>query len=105
MDSLTILEKIMKAAELLNDSRLPSPMPLVANGFMGTPIIESPHTQDLVPVIELSEHIQVSDEFRKKTNSFYIKMFGFREPTVWMTPYGLMMGPRTAKMIIGAVSA
>lgn len=78
-----------------------------ANPFLysGIPIIESPYIPDLVPVIELSEKVIVSDEFREKTNKFYIDMFGYQSPTIFKTQYGLMIGPAFRNAIMTGVTA
>jgi len=69
------------------------PSNMFGNNLFGIPIIPNPHIPDLVPVIELSDKVNVSDEFRKKTNQYYICLFGYKSPTVWKTQYGYMMGP------------
>jgi len=71
----------------------------------GIPIIESPHIQDLEPVIKLSEHVNVSPEFRDKCNQFYIDMFGYKEPMIFKTQYGLLVGKNMCSVLTGNSTA
>ena len=93
MSTLTY-EKIREAIDMLpsreND--------LFTNPFkfnLGMPVFEVP--DDIRPVIELSEDVIVSDEFRRKCNKFYLDTFGTRDHTAidkgvaWRTPNMLVM--------------
>lgn len=66
---------------------------------LGVPVIESPHVQDLEPIIKLSEHVNVSPEFRNKCNQHYIDVYGYREPMMFRTQYGIIMGKNMADII------
>lgn len=44
--------------------------------YMGMKIIADPRLSEKSPVIELSSKVTVSDEFRAKTNAWYLEMFG-----------------------------
>ena len=78
---------------------------LIAHNFCGVPIIENPHVPDLEPVIQLSEILDVSPEFRKKCNDWYIDMFGYKEPVFWRTDFGMLLGPQMNKMMFGDTTA
>ena len=52
--------------------------------FLGIPITVNPYAEDLEPVIQLSQDLPVSDEFREKCNDWYIKMFGYKNPVIYM---------------------
>ena len=44
--------------------------------YMGMKVIVDPFLPEKSPVIELSRKVTVSDEFRAKTNAWYLEMFG-----------------------------
>ena len=71
----------------------------------GIPIIENPHLQDLEPVIKLSDTVNVSVEFRNKCNKFYIDLFGYREPMMLKTQYGIFVAPNMASIFAGNCTA
>lgn len=60
----------------------------------GIRVVTHPHVPDLTPVIELSRDVQVSEEFRGKTNRWYIEVFGYRQPSVWRTKDTIFIGPK-----------
>jgi hypothetical protein len=53
----------------------------------------NPYAEDLDPVIQLSQDLPVSDEFREKCNDWYIKMFGYKEPVIYMWNRTMFGGP------------
>ena len=62
--------------------------------FMGIPIKTSNLIPEKQPTIELSLGVNVSDEFRKKTNAWYIKMFGYKT-VCYMVGDTMTMNPKT----------
>ena len=48
------------------------------SSFMGIPIHISPFIPEKEPVIELSSRVNVSNEFRKKVNNWYVEIFGYK---------------------------
>ena len=44
--------------------------------YNGISVIASPHIRDDYPVIELSEKVTVTPEFRKECNEKYLEWFG-----------------------------
>lgn len=62
-------------------------------GNFGIPIYESSLIPDKVPVIELSEKVNVSPEFRVKTNAWYIEMFGYKS-IAYVIEGGLVASPK-----------
>lgn len=65
--------------------------------FNRIPIIESELIPETTrePVIELSEDCPVSDEFRKKCNEWYIKMFGYKDVSyAYMSKGNIFMNPK-----------
>ena len=97
-DDTITWEDILAAKKLLDEHDTPWPRPMIE--FAGIPIISNPYMPDLVPVIQLSENVMVSDAFREKCNKFYIDMFGYKTPIVWKTDYGLMMGPKLTTFLV-----
>jgi len=89
MSTLT-KEMIREAIKLLPEKE---PGNMCDSNLYGIPIIPDPYIPDLVPVIELSKDLMVTDEFRKKANQFYIDLFGYKSPIVLKTHYGYFMGP------------
>ena len=66
--------------------------------FMGIPIVEDVHLPEFMPVIELSNNVTVSDEFRIKTNKWYLEMFGKRR-TMYMAFGKCIMHPNTIRAL------
>jgi hypothetical protein len=94
MSELTY-EKIKEAMDLLppkEDGLFTSPFNSLG---LGLPIFEIP--DDIRPVIELSEDVVVSDEFRRECNKFYLDIFGTKDYTTidkgiaWRMPNMLVM--------------
>ena len=69
------------------------------------PVFENKYVQDLEPVIQLSETLDVSPEFRKKCNDWYIDMFGYKEPVIWKTQYGFIMGKNIRGVLFDSCGA
>ena len=71
------------------------------SGYLGSicgiKVISSPFIQD-VPVIELSEDLDVSLEFRAKCNQFYLEFFGTYKP-VYVVGGDYVMHPETIGLI------
>jgi len=72
--------------------------------FAGVPIIENPYMDDLFPVIQLSADVNVSDEFRKKCNQYYIDMFGYSEPMMFRTQFGVVVGSNFKNILLNATA-
>ena len=96
--SLKDIQELIKSLPPKQES--PFDLPFLSRDF-GMPIIESPHIQDLEPVIKLSDKIQVSDEFRRKTDRYYVERFGYRSPSIFKTQYGLMVGSNFKSLLAG----
>jgi len=69
------------------------------------PILENEHIQDLEPVIQLSSKVNVSPEFRKKCNAWYIEMFGYKQPVIYKTQFGFIMGKNMHSLLTGDFTA
>ena len=62
--------------------------------FMGIPLIEDIRLPEFTPIIELSNNINVSNEFRVKTNKWYLEMFGEKR-TMYMAMGKYIAHPKT----------
>lgn len=69
-----------------------------ASHFNGIPIIEDANLPEFVQTIELSHKVTVSDEFRRKTNAWYLEMFG-KKRTMYMVDGKYIMHPNTLRCL------
>jgi len=60
----------------------------------GIPIKTSPLIPEKQPTIELRSDLMISQEFRDKTNAWYIEMFGYKT-VMYMIGDTLTMNPKT----------
>ena len=98
LDDTITLEDLREKVEMLRQAG----MRRQRQHYMGIPIFESPHVPatEKVPKIQLSPDCPVSDEFRAKTNAWYIEMFGYKDkPVVFMTEYGVLASPRNMAIL------
>ena len=74
----------------------------IVNGMFGTlngmEVIAAPNLPEFTPVIQLSSHVMVTDEFRAKTNAWYIEMFG-QKRTAYVVEDKWVMHPNTIKCL------
>lgn len=96
--------------KVIEEIRINTPCPSLTDMFGGQfygntlanpPVLESKHVQDLEPVIRLSDKLNVSTAFRNKCNEWYVEMFGYKQPIIWKTQYGYIMGPNTRGVLFG----
>jgi len=60
----------------------------------GMPVKTSPLIPEKQPTIELRSNLMVTQEFREKTNAWYIEMFGYKT-VMYMVGDTLTMNPKT----------
>ena len=66
---------------------------------MGMPVKVSSHIQDLEPKLKWSDNLNLSAEFRNKANLYLAKRFGFKEPAIYRTQWGLVVGKNMANVL------
>lgn len=66
--------------------------------YNGMPIITSPSLPEFVPVIELSHKVDVSPEFRAKSNARYLELFG-KKAAVYMMSGKMAVHPKTLERL------
>ena len=68
--------------------------------YNGFEIIENPYLPATTPVIELSPNLMVSDEFRRKTNKYYLERFGLKTVSYIIGNKIIMNPENIAKLVV-----
>ncbi len=66
--------------------------------FAGIDIIADERLPEFTPVIELINHVNVSPEFRAKTNAWYLEMFGEKRTMLMIAGKG-SANPKTVALM------
>ena len=96
-DLVEAMEKLKTPRRGLDFSGLSRPM-----DFMDIKIFE--HNND-IPVLQLSESVEVTDEFRKQFNQWAINLFGCksimpRDTALMLGDYGVVINSESIAMLI-----